>query len=757
MRDFLTLDLRTADKRLISYDEQGLTQSLLVRVAATHSGIINGNMRFYRPDKMMTGTPTWVDMSCYPRPVLPHHDEEADPLGRVLEAKYVDLSYLYKADYPILNDSVFYCSDAKKRMSTLETVDWIVENLCSQKDYRGLGYIELGLKITEPDAIDKVLRKEFLTVSVGFGTDSAVCSVCHQDWAVDDRCDHQLGKKYDGKLAFVISGSMDFHECSFVNQPADPFATTLSIERLTDSRHRAFLLGLPLREQTERTTAAGLVLTDALYSADIERVEDKVEMIDLKAISDEIKSAGLTSERALAIRKELTDYSADTDAGKKQTKKLLSTVVAKIKANDWEVIPVRSVDSQKADSEIAAADAAVAKTVLPTSTSDTTDCADGACDWTDALTDDLDKAFFSRTEDELYADLAVELDAMKTEGVLTDAQMTDAKLSSEARKKLKGTSFCGPNRSFPAEDCAHVTAGKRLLGRASVSAATKAKIKGCLDRKGKSLGCVGKDGCTLDNADGLVMSDAVKKVFEMEQCKDAHEEVRGTVNTLDTQYAALPDDRKRHLRWALGSLISSWYSREEHDDYMRWLTKDEDSVMVIAKSEHDTLTDAITKFDATEKELRDAVVAEENSKLKILKQCKDTLATMIVLHKVLSGAKGFQGLTTDQISEAIAKRAGRDLSSLTDMRDEILEELQWAKPAGAASAAKVTEPTGLEVSDSAQVTDPAPKAGTDDAAKGAGTTVENTDAIEIPVKFPVMDPAESRRHAARQRFKKATE
>jgi len=653
MRDFLTLDLRTADKRLISYDEQGLTQSLLVRVAATHSGIINGNMRFYRPDKMMTGTSTWVDADNYPRPVLPHHNEEADPLGRVLEAKYVDLSYLYKADYPILNDSIFYCSDAKKRMSTLETVEWVVDNLCPQKDYKGLGYVELGLKITEPDAIDKVLRKEFLTVSVGFATDSAICSVCYQDWAVDDRCDHQLGKKYDGKLAFVISGSMDFHECSFVNQPADPFATTLSIERLTDSSHRAFLLGLPLREQTERTTAAGLVLTDALYSADIERVEDKVEMIDLKALSDEIKSANLTSERALAIRKELTDYTADTDAGKKQTKKLLSTVVARIKTNDWEVIPVKSADSQKADDEIAAAEVASAEKPAPN------------------------------------ADIAA----------------TDA--AAAAAKQVDTT--------VPAVEV-------------PVPGTAVSEVK---------------------------MSDALKTIVSAVEMKDANEEIVGIVKGLDGKWDGLDEANRRYLRYAVGALVSTWYGKEDLQMYLGWLTKESDS-MVVAKSEHDTLTDAITKFDATEKELRDAVVAEEASKLKILKQCKDTLATMIVLHKVLSGAKGFQGLTADQISEAITKRAARDLSSLADMRDEILEELQWAKPTGAASAPKVNEPIGLEVSDSAQVTDPAPKTGTEDATKGAENTVENTDSIEIPVKFPVMDATEARRHVARQRFKQAS-
>lgn len=65
---------------------------------------------------------------------------------------------------------------------------------------------------------------------------------------------------------------------------------------------------------------------------------------------------------------------------------------------------------------------------------------------------------------------------------------TDAKLSTEQRTKLPGTAFCGPNRSFPAHDKAHVTAGLRLLNKAKVSDSVKAKIKACLYRKGKKYG-----------------------------------------------------------------------------------------------------------------------------------------------------------------------------------------------------------------------------------------------------------------------------
>jgi hypothetical protein len=595
---------------------------------------------------MMAGTPTWTDKEEYPRPVLPNHDEDAAPLGRVLDAKYVDLSYLYKTEYPIIQDSIFYCSDSKKRMSEWESVDWIVENLCPLKDYKGLGYIELGLKVTEPDAIKRVLRKEYLTVSVGFSTDSAKCSICHQDWAVDDRCDHQLGRKYDSKRCFVLSNSMEFHECSFVNAPADPFATTISVEKLTDSVNREFFLGLSLTEQEQRAKEVGIVLTDAFYSADIEMVEDTKEMTDLKKISAEIKSAELSAERALAIRQELSDSTGDSDAEKKQIKKLLSTVKAKIKANGWDAAPTeKSEDSKAADQEIADAAAAAA--------------------------------------------------------------------APKAKPATENTD------SVPAGD---------------------------------APAAEGAEPPTNE----VAMSDALKNALASTEMKDANEEVLTVVKSLDSSWNALDEAGKRYLRYAVGALASSWYAKEDLDMYLGWLTKDSDSV-VIAKSEHDALTDAVEKFETTEKELKDAVSSEEAAKLSVLKQAKDALATLIVMHKVHSGVQGYVGLNTDQINEAITKRTKYDLKTLCALRDEVLEELQFAKPkvkaTDATSTNKADEPAGKEVPDSAQVDEPTPG----DASNGTQLTdskPEPEPEVVVPSRYMSGDPEAARIFLATQRFKK---
>jgi len=72
-----------------------------------------------------------------------------------------------------------------------------------------------------------------------------------------------------------------------------------------------------------------------------------------------------------------------------------------------------------------------------------------------------------------------------------DKELGDAKLSSKRRRKLRSSTFCGPNRSFPVPDCAHVTAARRLIGRYHGSESTKARIMSCVNRKAKQLGCGG--------------------------------------------------------------------------------------------------------------------------------------------------------------------------------------------------------------------------------------------------------------------------
>jgi hypothetical protein len=65
------------------------------------------------------------------------------------------------------------------------------------------------------------------------------------------------------------------------------------------------------------------------------------------------------------------------------------------------------------------------------------------------------------------------------------------KLTTKDRKGMKSSTFCGPNKSFPVNDCKHVRAAKVYLKRSKFSADVQKRIASCINSKAKALGCPG--------------------------------------------------------------------------------------------------------------------------------------------------------------------------------------------------------------------------------------------------------------------------
>ena len=64
----------------------------------------------------------------------------------------------------------------------------------------------------------------------------------------------------------------------------------------------------------------------------------------------------------------------------------------------------------------------------------------------------------------------------------------DAKLLDAARKNLKSSHFCGPGRSIPAFDSAHVLAARKMIGLYRAGLVEKAKIMASVNRRAQRLG-----------------------------------------------------------------------------------------------------------------------------------------------------------------------------------------------------------------------------------------------------------------------------
>ncbi len=347
MRDYLTLRVAgTENKRHLweckdSKSETG--HSLYVQVEASHAGSLNGNARWYRPDHMQDGVASWLPKGRPGKPVLIGHDRNGDPQGRVAKARYVDLSYEHYGKLPGVKSLSFYDgrAAASKKLNLFESIDWVIKNLQGKDDFRGLGYLGLDLNITNPETIAKIQREEYATVSVGFRTDAAICSICHTDWAAEDKCEHadDLGGKVDGKKVFLISGHFEYDELSFVTFPADPWGIVTSKEMIAgvaDSlQNRIFFLGMPESDQKRILSFTdGLLLVDGRNIAgnDIHPAQEpgtEENDMDLKAIQAEIAADELTKERALELRTELSEV---TD---KASKRVLTSLKALIRKNKW--------------------------------------------------------------------------------------------------------------------------------------------------------------------------------------------------------------------------------------------------------------------------------------------------------------------------------------------------------------------------------------------------------------------------------------
>lgn len=97
--------------------------------------------------------------------------------------------------------------------------------------------------------------------------------------------------------------------------------------------------------------------------------------------------------------------------------------------------------------------------------------------------------------------------------------LADKKLSSEARGKLKKSTFCGPNKTFPILDCSHAAIAKAMLNWPKVvakySSSVRARISSCVNGKAKSMSCPMSKKKTKDSV--IVSSSFTDKDFHVLQ------------------------------------------------------------------------------------------------------------------------------------------------------------------------------------------------------------------------------------------------
>lgn len=290
---------------------QSQTKGLLVKIAATHAGIITRNNGFYLPDKMKKGASSFIED--FNKPILLHHNDEKDPIGRVIQSSYVDMSGAIVDSYGLakglkvknkhgrevgtINDALIkdFCSSKMPMGMQIDTVLTLLkDSLLEDEGYAGLGYVSLLANVTDEESIQKLLDGRYLTGSVGATTNQAICSVCRQDWTEDGRCDHNPGAVYDGSKCFIIAGDLKYEEYSFVNKPADRQSKVLelhyngvrdSIETVDEYKSRIYesVLNFPQYDSVQETIMADLVVNKAVETEIV--VQDSVEVKETEVLT----------------------------------------------------------------------------------------------------------------------------------------------------------------------------------------------------------------------------------------------------------------------------------------------------------------------------------------------------------------------------------------------------------------------------------------------------------------------------------------
>lgn len=421
--------------------QNGIRKGLEVTFEATHAGLFNDNLRFYLPSRMKDGVNTFINRK-KPAKILKHHDSSSDPVGIVIGAEYVPTipeGLENNKDIQIMMDS---SNSIPKQVAAAKR--FLKSGIPFSEGWRGLGYIRLKGILLDKTAIEQVDDGRFDAVSTSFASPGhAYCSECQQNWATDGFCEHEPGKMYGDEdeetMCALVPGKHIYKEVSLVVFDGDPL-TQITIGH-QDSLKEYSVLTMDWQNNSGENSSFAFSFRD--YKED-NIMADEAKEVTLSDAEMEVLAA------VKKLRPELDDEKATEFAIK--------------------LVSMRDENGKYPDQEEAELDDETA--------------------FVYAL-EDLETADQEIDADAVYALFEEEFDLMRQEDVLSEDGVNDAKLSTKQRKGLSKSTFCGPNRSFPVPDCAHVTAARRLIGRYK-GPGSKSSILACVSRKAKALGCGGK-------------------------------------------------------------------------------------------------------------------------------------------------------------------------------------------------------------------------------------------------------------------------
>lgn len=649
-------------------DQAGST--LKVTIHATYSGYLL-NRRVY-PGRYLRQHDCYGDWcskehggtSSFDKPILTHHDHHGEPVGRVVGAKFVQLV-----------DDGALMQDFKSPVTDYE---------------KGSGYIEVQGLVIDQDAITKILDGRYNTVSSGQSSPHMYCSICGSDFKgpVDEMCEHFPGRHYedeDGRkrLCYIITGKLKYHELSYVNIPANANAVTVATQ-LNDSlsdelkaEHVAYDQALryggvalldsegkeiDLSNEGGEDLPATKTQIQVCSDIDLDELQKPAEVVlpdEGEALDDEtfalgnmvrsLVDGGLLEDGPMSgmvsYFKAITDKNSghqhilylELDLGKRRiyggteyTSKgehHYHSVDEPIQDLNAKVFKGETRDASQGDHHVHGFSVDLMEDREPQV----------------ALADALQAARLvdsalrnnKLTKHQFLSLNLIDGDQEVIDQLVKD-EILDARLTAAQRKKLKASTFCGPNRSFPVPDCSHVTAARRLIGRAKLSSDAKARVLACVNRKAKAMGCGGGKDETDSHPYGMLFK-------------------QNEENHMDPKTETPPAEAKKTVRDELAALKDEALLDKAVE--LSEAVDSKDRQIVDLTGEKDGLKQKNDSLEASSKELTD-----ENTSLreKLHKAKARELATM----RLVTGALAVD--SDEKFEEAVNELAERTEDSLED-------------------------------------------------------------------------------------------
>ena len=249
--------------------------SIMVEIEGIHAApFATRNYTRYTPNCLKKSVASWTNP--YRRPLIKHHNEEdGEIIGRICEAKYITKNT--RSETPAL----------------LFTVNIPGEQ--AKADVKS-GLLE--------------------TTSIGVIAHSVKCSICGQELANGETCEHERGAIYNGETCYWDIHEMEAKELSYVIVPSDMYAKNIDIYPATASNSKVKAFAESLNQDLNLTKGD---ITDMPEDLKVKLQESEAKVTALTQEVTELKEAATqTSEKIAELEKTNSDLTTVKESLKQE-------------------------------------------------------------------------------------------------------------------------------------------------------------------------------------------------------------------------------------------------------------------------------------------------------------------------------------------------------------------------------------------------------------------------------------------------------